>query len=112
MKTTLIGYTGFVGGNLAASHPFDLLYNSQNIQDAFCEAHDLVVYAGMRAEKFLANSAPEKDRALAEQALDNIRRLSPKKLVLISTVDVYKDPRGVDETTPIDTDGLQKGRVW
>ena len=106
MKTTLVGYTGFVGGNLAASHPFDLRYNSKNITDAFSESHDLVVYAGMRAEKFLANSDPEGDRRLAEEALHNIRRMAPKKLVLISTVDVYKDPRGVDETTPIDTEGL------
>ncbi len=106
MQTTLVGYTGFVGGNLARSHAFDRLYNSKNIADAFDERHGLVVYAGMRAEKFLANSDPDGDKRLVEQALDNIRRMRPDKLVLISTVDVYKNPRGVDETTPVDTDGL------
>ena len=106
MKTTLVGYTGFVGSNLASAHRFDRVYNSRNIVDAFTESHDLVIYAGMRAEKFLANSDPAADKRYAEEALNNIRRMAPKKLVLISTVDVYKTPNEVDETTPIDTDGL------
>lgn len=106
MKTSLVGYTGFVGGNLARAHAFDGLYNSKNIEEAFGKEHELVIYAGMRAEKFLANNDPGGDKKLAEQALDNIRRMNPKKLVLISTVDVYKDPRGVDENTPIETEGL------
>lgn len=106
MKTTLVGYTGFVGGNLAASHRFDLCYHSRNIEDAFRETHDLVVYCGVRAEKFLANRDPEGDRAVIENAERNIERLRPKTLVLVSTVDVYRTPQGVDETTPIETDGL------
>ncbi len=106
MTTTLVGYTGFVGGNLARAHTFDRLYNSKNIEQAFGEPHDLVVYAGVRAEKYLANSDPAGDRRLVEQAIGNIRRMKPKKLVLISTIDVYKEPRGVDEETPIETDGL------
>ncbi|MEG2500937.1 MAG: NAD(P)-dependent oxidoreductase, partial [Oscillospiraceae bacterium] len=35
MKTALVGYTGFVGSNIAAAHPFDGLYNSKNIKEAF-----------------------------------------------------------------------------
>ncbi len=106
MKTTLVGFTGFVGGNLRASHDFDGLYNSKNISNSFGADNGLVVYCGVRAEKFLANSDPAADRALIDTAIDNIERMAPARLVLISTADVYKDPRGVDENTEIVTDGL------
>jgi hypothetical protein len=106
MKTTLVGYTGFVGSNLAAQHKFDALYNSKNIQEAFGEPHDLVIYAGVRAEKFLANNDPASDKAAIEQTESIIERLNPKKLVLISTIDVYKSPVGVSESSSIETEGL------
>lgn len=107
MATSLVGYTGFVGGNLAASHGFDTLYNSKNISEAFGKEHDLVVYCGVRAEKFLANSDPESDKRIIEGAIYNIGRMNPRALVLISTSDVYQDPADVDENTPIDTANLQ-----
>ncbi|MEG2634068.1 MAG: NAD(P)-dependent oxidoreductase, partial [Oscillospiraceae bacterium] len=81
MKTTLVGYTGFVGGNLAREHDFDRLYNSKNIGEAFETEQGLVVYSGVRAEKFLANSDPDGDRKIFENAIDNIRRMKPEKLV-------------------------------
>lgn len=103
---SLVGYTGFVGSNLSASHVFDGLYHSTNIADAFGTKPDLLVYSGVRAEKFLANSAPEKDLAAIQEAMQNIRRIQPRKLVLISTIDVYQTPNGVDENSEIDTVGL------
>lgn len=101
----LVGYTGFVGSNIysSAGHEIDRVYNSKNIEEAYGTAPDLLIYAGLRAEKYLANSDPEKDLAFIEQAEDNIRRIAPKKLVLISTIDVFKEPRNVDETSKIDT---------
>lgn len=68
MKTSLVGYTGFVGSNLAGSFKFDNLYNSKNIGEAFESNPDLLVYAGIRAEKFLANKFPEKDMEIIENA--------------------------------------------
>ena len=68
---------------------------------------DLLIYAGMRAEKYLANNAPEKDMELVKQAERNIELIGPKKLVLISTIDVLKDPQGKTENDPIETEGLQ-----
>lgn len=102
----LVGYTGFVGSNLYESGVFDAVYNSKNIQEAFGTNPDLLVYAGLRAEKYLANNEPAKDMELIIGAEDNIRKINPKKLVLISTIDVFKTPSGVDEETLIDTDGL------
>lgn len=98
----LVGYTGFVGSNLAASHPFDGLYNSKNIEQAYGRQPDLLVYAGVRAEMFLANHDPEADLSNLRQAADNIARIAPKRLVLISTISVYDAPKGADEDTPID----------
>lgn len=102
----LVGYTGFVGSNLYAAGTFDAVFNSKNIQDAYGLHPDLLIYAGLRAEKYLANNYPEKDLALILEAEENIQRIAPKKLVLISTVDVYMNPVGVDEDSPIKTEGL------
>ena len=104
MHTALVGYTGFVGGNLAASHPFTALYNSRNITEAFGTRPDLLIYAGVPAAKYLANRDPEADWQAVHGAFENIRAIAPRQLVLISTVDVYADPQGVDENTPADTD--------
>jgi len=106
MIKTLVGYTGFVGSNLVSSTDFGGLYNSKNIEDAFKTKPDLLVYSGVRAEKFLANKEPEKDYAIIQNAIDNIKKIDSKRLVLISTIDVYKNPLDVDEDTVIDTNEL------
>ena len=102
----LVGYTGFVGSNLYEAGEFDAVYNSKNIQEAFGTNPDLLVYAGLRAEKYLANNEPKKDLEQIRIAENNILRINPKKLVLISTIDVFKKPSGVDENYVIETDGL------
>lgn len=104
----LVGYTGFVGSNIYASagNEIDKVYNSKNIEEAYGTNPDLLIYAGIRAEKYLANNAPEKDMELIEQAEENIRRIEPKQLVLISTIDVFKVPKDVDEDSAIDTENL------
>jgi len=103
----LVGYTGFVGSNICNKHYFERLYNSKNIEEAFGTHPDLCVYCGVRAEKFLANTAPGRDFEVILNAIENIKKINPKKIVLISTADVYKEPFGVDENTTIETDGLQ-----
>ena len=103
----LVGYTGFVGSNIYAKGQFDYVFNSSNIQDSYGLNPDLLIYAGLRAEKYLANNFPEKDMELILQAEENIRKIAPKKLVLISTVDVLKNPLYADENIVIETEGLQ-----
>lgn len=104
---SLVGYTGFVGSNLAASADFDGLYNSKNIQDAFGTQPDVLYYSGVPAAKFIANKYPDRDLEIIKNAAENIRKIVPKKLVLISTVDVYKEPNGKDEDAVMETDGLE-----
>lgn len=106
MTTALVGYTGFVGSNIYAVGKIDAAYNSKNIEDAYGTCPDLLIYAGLRAEKYLANNAPEKDMELIKQAEENIIKINPKKLVLISTIDVFKVPKDVDEDSAIDTEDL------
>ncbi len=100
MKHTLVGYTGFVGQNLAAAHTFDAMYNSANIAESFGADNGLVIYSGMYSEKFLANADPAADLARARAAFENICQMAPERLVLISTVDVYPRPLGVYEDSP------------
>lgn len=102
----LVGYTGFVGSNIYDKGEFDKVFNSKNIEEAYGTNPDLLVYSGLRAEKYLANNDPEKDMELIVEAQNNITKINPKKLVLISTIDVFKNAVGVDENSPIDTENL------
>ncbi len=101
-KEFLVGYTGFVGSNLAAKHNFFGLFNSKNVSKAIGEHPDLLVYAGVPAEMYLANQDPEADRNIVLTAEENIQRISPKQIVLISTIAVYPDTHGADEDTIIE----------
>lgn len=106
MKTALIGYTGFVGGNLNTQHEFDDVYNSKNIADIEGKEYDLVVSAANKAEMWRINQEPEVDLAEINEFISHLGKASIKKLVLISTVGVYKDPNGADEDTEIELEGL------
>lgn len=97
---SLVGYTGFVGGNLSATGNFDGRYNSKNIEEAFGTRPELLVYAGVTAEKFIANKFPEQDLEIIRNAEENIKKINPEKLVLISTIDVYENSFHADEETP------------
>jgi len=103
----LVGYTGFVGSNLYRTGTFDEVYNSKNIESAYGLKPDLLVYAGVRAEKYLANHFPDKDREAIAQAKRNIDAIQPQKLVLISTIDVLDTPAKADENTKINNESLQ-----
>ncbi len=102
----LVGCTGFVGSNIYDKGAMDLGFHSTDITQAYGLAPDLLVYAGLRAEKYLANHAPQQDLEQIREAAENIRKIAPRKLVLISTVDVFRVPVGVDETTEVDSTGL------
>lgn len=106
MRSAIIGYTGFVGSNLDKQHKFDDKYNSSNIGDIGDKEYDLVVSAANRAEMWRINQEPDKDLAEINDFIGHIKKAKIGKLVLISTVGIYKNPNGADEDTPIDTDGL------
>jgi hypothetical protein len=106
MRSCLIGHTGFVGSNLARQHRFDATYNSANIESIAGQEFDLVVCAGVRAEKWIANKNPEADRQGIDRLIGPLSSVKARRAVLISSVDVFIAPIEVDESTPVTTDGL------
>lgn len=99
MTSALIGHTGFVGSSLARSQAFDLRFNRSNL-DALrgCEL-DYVVCAGLPAAKWIANRDPAADRANMLLLHDVLMTVRAERFVLISTVDVYPQTQGCDEST-------------
>jgi hypothetical protein len=106
VSRAIIGYTGFVGGNLVRQQPFDAFYNSKNIEEIAGQHFDFLVCAGAPAVKWLANKEPEQDRAAIGRLQRALAGVSVQKFVLISTVDVYPNPVNVDEETAIETENL------
>lgn len=101
MPSGLIGYSGFVGSNLLRQHAFDELYNSKNIRDIQGREFDVLVCAGVSAVKYKANKEPEADWEGIQKLLQALLTVKSKQLVLISTVDVYPNPVGVNEQDDI-----------
>jgi nucleoside-diphosphate-sugar epimerase len=106
MKTALVGYTGFVGGNIALQSSFDDYYNSSNIAEIEGKQYDLVVSAANRAEMWRINQEGAKDKAEIDEFIEHLKKVKTPKLVLISTVGVYKTAVGVDEDTEINLEEL------
>ena len=106
MFNSLIGYSGYVGGTLLKQESFTSLYRSTNIGDIDNQSFDTVVCAGAPAQKWIANREPKADRQKIEELIAHLKTIQCKTFILISTVDVFKNPIGVDEDTPVDESGL------
>lgn len=102
----LIGHTGFVGTTLKKQHQFDSFFRSTDIQEIDNQNYDLLVCAGAPAKKWLANQQPEEDSASILKLINALSSVRCERFILISTVDVFLDPSGVDEATPVETAGL------
>lgn len=103
-RTALIGHTGFVGGNLLRQTAFDDHYNTSNLEDLRGRSYDLIVSAGAPAVKWLANKEPEADRASIQRLMDSLAEVRAARFILISTIDVYPDTVGHDESADIALD--------
>lgn len=106
MFNSLIGYSGYVGGNLRKQENFTEMYRSTNIGDIENKIFDTVVCAGAPAQKWIANREPEADLKKIEALIAHLKTIQCKTFILISTVDVFKNPIGVDEDSPVDQSGL------
>lgn len=106
MPDALIGHTGFVGGNLLRQRSFDALYRSTNIGELAGRSFDTIVCAGAPAEKWKANQDPDRDRANLVPLRNALANARADLLVLLSTIDVFGNPNGVDEDSPVETTGL------
>ncbi len=97
MRAALIGYTGFVGGNLCEQYEFTDKYNSKNFRDMEGQQYDLVVCAGVSAIKWLANKEPVQDLENITSLITVLKTISANRFVLISTIDVYPNIEKIDE---------------
>jgi len=98
IRSCLIGYTGFIGGNLARQTAFTDLYNSKNIAEIDGGEFGLMVVSGVTATKWWANQNAEEDRRRIDSLLGNLGKVKAERVFVISTVDVYPVTRDVDES--------------
>lgn len=103
VRRALVGWTGFVGGALDARIAPVARFRSTDVDQLPAADVDEVVCAGAPAEKWRANAEPEADRAGIHRLVEALDGSRAGSCVLVSTVDVFADSRGVDETTPADT---------
>lgn len=106
MSAALIGHSGFVGSSLMRQTRFDALFRSTNIQQSAGRHFVTVVCAGAPAQKWLANRDPEGDRQCIDALMQALDRIECDTFILISTVDVFANPVGVDESSPTDESSL------
>jgi nucleoside-diphosphate-sugar epimerase len=107
VASALIGYTGFVGQTLLRQARFEDLFNRSNIEEVRGRSYSLVACAGAPAAKWYANQHPEEDRANLGWLMSCLSDVRAEVFALVSTVDVYPRPVGVDEATPIDPEDTQ-----
>jgi len=105
MKNCVIGHTGFIGSHLAEKVVDVACYNSKNIDNIVGEQFDTIYCAGNYGTKWLANKEPEQDWENISLLMDRISQVTAKRFVLISTIDVYKDPIGVAELNETGQEG-------
>ena len=106
-NNALIGDTGFVGGTLLRQRNFDATYNSRNIETLQGRQFDCLVCAGVPAAKWIANRNPEQDWQNISRLLDSLKAATVRHFVLISTIDVYREPNGLTENDPPSIEHLQ-----
>lgn len=107
MRNALIGHTGFVGGVLKAAGRYTDFYNSKNIESIKGTAFDTLVCSATPATKWLANKEPEQDWQSIQRLMEALVTVTARQFFLISTVDVFQQPVGVDENSLVPTEGLQ-----
>jgi len=106
MNNALIGFSGFVGSTLLRQANFSAFYRSTNIHEIKNQEFDVVLCAGAPAQKWIANRDPVDDREKIDSLISHLRTIKCKTFIHISTVDVFKEPIGVDESTPVEESGL------
>lgn len=89
-----------------AKHNFTAVCHSSDVAAQYGTRPSLCVYAGVPAAMFLANADPEADLAVMAAARQNLQKIAPQEVVLISSIAVYADSRGKDEDDEPDTENL------
>jgi len=94
MTKCIVGYSGFVGGNLLLKHKFDYFFNSKNFIDAVNLHVDTMYFCGIPAVKWYANKNIDEDAEIINNIQNILKTMKINKFILISTIDVYDDVNG------------------
>ncbi len=105
-KDALIGYSGFVGSMLQRQAEFAGYFRSNNMTELRGQSWDTVYCAAAPAAKWIANRDPIADRANIDTLISSLDSLDTRRFILISTVDVFLSPVGVDENSAVEEVGL------
>lgn len=109
----LIGHSGFVGTTLKRQADFTAQYRSTDIDGIAGRDFDMVVCAGVPAQKWIADRDPEADIANIRGLADHLATITARGFVLVSTVDVFADSRGMDEDSAARPQGAYgSNRLW
>lgn len=109
----LIGHSGYVGSALKRQAEFGALYRSTDIAGIAGRSFELAICAGVPAQKWIAERDPEADIANIRGLAGHLERVASDRFVLISTVDVFADSRGMDEDSAAEPDSAYgRNRLW
>lgn len=96
----IIGYSGFVGGNVCShlqKKKFKISkFNSKNIKSIYKKKYHSLIFAGLPATKWKINLNPKKDVKNIKKILQLLKTIKVDRFILISTIDIYnhKEPYG------------------
>jgi len=93
----LVGSTGFIGTTLKRQRSFTHYFQSQNSHLIQESSYSELVCAGAPAQKWLANESPTADFLNIERLWQSLKNVQADHFTLISTVDVFSSPVGVNE---------------
>lgn len=97
----LVGHSGYVGSTLLRQAHFGARFRSSDIARIGGQAFETVVCAAAPAQKWLANRDPDTDLRNIEALIGHLRTVRCRRFVLVSTVDVFARPIGVDEGSAV-----------
>lgn len=86
----IVGYSGFVGGNLLLQKTFDVFINSKNIKTIINKSFNNLYFCGLPSVKWLANKNPDDDLLIINNIIDILKTVKINRFILISTIDVYE----------------------
>lgn len=107
----LIGYTGFVGGNLCRQHAFSGKFRRANAEVLVGKAFDTLVCAAAPGSMFEANREPDVDAVAIGRLFETLKTVSARRFVLISSIAVLRSfDMAVDEGADAFQQSLAYGR--
>lgn len=86
----LIGETGLVGKQILLSQDFEIKVHRPTLKKIENISTDLLVCAGLPAEKWLANKYHKEDWANIETIVNSLEKVKAERAILISTIDVFQ----------------------